>query len=305
MGKILDGLRIAQGEVSDLVLRSLEEPEDHRPGPDHTAEPGSLPSPPSSWTAVAEPVVPDKTAVRHVLHESAAGPWSVERVEPAPFAVRDTAPFLAPNCKDRRATEQYRIIRTKILQHPGKPKIIVVSSPMIGDGKTVTAVNLAASLARKSDEQVLLVDADLRRPTLHSRLHVSRGPGLTEVLTGACRLEEAAFRFEELPNLCVLPCGEAAGNPTELLDSTGWRTLAAKIRNSFQHVVIDSTPVESVADYDLIAAVSDGVVLVVRPARTSRTLCLRAMSKVKQKLLGVVVNGAEHSFFNQLPHEYY
>lgn len=166
----------------------------------------------------------------------------------------------------------------------------------MGDGKTVTAVNLAAALAHKSEDKVILIDADLRLSKVHERLGISKTPGLAEVLSGACTLEEAMLQVEQLPNFFILPAGHAVANPSELLDSSNWRALLARLREEFRRTVIDSPPVEAVADYDLIASNCDGVVLVVRPDHTSRPLLARALTKVKAKLIGVLINDVDDWF---------
>ncbi len=313
MGKILDGLKIAQGELPERVLRSLDELEDGSSGPNFPLQSASPLYPSGDHVAVAETGMSDMPAEHAVpmpvrISEGSTGaPWPSIHTERLSLRVCNSAPLLSLNSEDQRAAEQYRIARTKILQHPSQPSVIVVSSPSIGDGKTVSAVNLAAALAMKSDEQILLMDADLRRPTVHARLHLPKAPGLAEVLAGTCRFQDAVVRIEQFPNLYVLTCGEPLGNAAELLDSPAWRALADSVRRLFRRVVVDSPPIEAVADYDLIAPVCDGVVLVVRPNHTNRTLCQRAVEKVRQKMIGVLLNGVDDWFLwkHYSPHYYY
>jgi capsular exopolysaccharide synthesis family protein len=190
-----------------------------------------------------------------------------------------------------RPSEQYRILRTKIVQHPNQPHFILVSSPASGDGKSITATNAAAALSLKSDARVLLVDADFRKPAIHTQLGLPEAPGLAEVLKGASRLEDALVRTQEFPNLFVISAGVSPPNPVELLDSTNWQAFCAKIRSLFRYVVVDSSPVGAVADHDLIQAACDGVVLVVRPDHTNRQLYEEALKVVpRAKFLGVVLN---------------
>jgi capsular exopolysaccharide synthesis family protein len=191
----------------------------------------------------------------------------------------------------QRPSEQYRILRTKIGQHPRQPHLIVVSSPAPGDGKSVSAINIAGALSMKSEGQVLLVDADLRKSAIHVQLGLPESPGLTDVLKGTCTLEEAVVRIAEFPNLFVMSAGAPAGNPVELLDSAQWPGLCARLRGLFRYVVLDSPPAGAVADYDLIQAVCDGVILVVRPDHTNRMLCKKSLETVpKAKFLGVLLN---------------
>jgi len=194
-----------------------------------------------------------------------------------------------------RPSEQYRILRTKIVQHPNQPHFILVSSPASSDGKSITATNAAAALSLKSDARVLLVDADFRKPAIHTQLGLPEAPGLAEVLKGASRVEDALVRTQEFPNLFVISAGVPPPNPVELLDSTNWQAFCAKIRSLFRYVVVDSSPVGAVADHDLIQAACDGVVLVVRPDHTNRHLYEKALQIVpRSKFLGAVLNCVPH-----------
>jgi capsular exopolysaccharide synthesis family protein len=196
-----------------------------------------------------------------------------------------------------QAAEQYRMIRTKILHHPLQPRAIVVTSPTSGDGKTVTAINLAAVLALKKDTRVLLVDADLRRRDVHRVLGIPEKPGLADVLSGAMPLEESIVRLEQFPNLWVLPAGSGNRNPAELLESRRWREVIGDCRQRFTHVVIDATPIAAVTDFELIQLACDGVVLVVRPDHTNRGACHKALEAVvKEKMIGTVLNCVEEWF---------
>lgn len=205
-----------------------------------------------------------------------------------------------------RAAEQYRILRTKILLSPRPLRLLCVSSPQVGDGKSVTALNLAGALALKLGQSVLLVDGDFRRASLAGMLGLPASPGLANVLAGECHWSEAVGRLDRVSNLYFLPAGRRSEHPAELYDSAAWPALCAELRKHFRSVIIDSPPVGLVADYDLIEAVSDGVVLVVRPDHTRRDLCLQALQAVPaEKLVGVVINMAPNWFlFRRSGHGY-
>ena len=177
------------------------------------------------------------------------------------------------------------------MQHARQPHLIVVSSPAPRDGKSVTAVNAAGALSLKSEGQVLLVDADLRKSAIHGLLGLPESPGLAEVLKGTATLEEAMVHASDFPNLFVLPAGGAVDNPVELLDSAAWRELCVQFRERFRFVILDSPPVGAVADYELLQAMCDGVILVIRPDHTDRRLCQKALENIpKARLLGVLLN---------------
>jgi receptor protein-tyrosine kinase len=198
------------------------------------------------------------------------------------------------------AAEQYRLFRTRILQHPQKPRMIVVSSAGPGDGKSITAINLAGVLALKGDTQVVLIDGDFRRSSISSLLGLPEGPGLADVLEGTCDLSDALIQTEEYPNLCVIPAGTSKLNPVELLDSARWPAVCVQLRGLFQYLILDSPPVAAVADYDLLSAPSDGVVVVVRPDHSNREHCLKVLDGIpKDKYLGVVLNCVPNWFLGK------
>jgi protein-tyrosine kinase len=175
--------------------------------------------------------------------------------------------------------------------------MIVVSSAGRGDGKTVTAINLAGSFSLKGEGAVLLVDADFRHSSMRKQLGLPAAPGLAEVLEGKSTLEEGLTRAEQLPTLYILPASDPSANPGELLDSAQWREVGHRLRQSFQYIVVDSPPVTAVADYELIQSVCDGTLLVLRPDHTRRGLAAEALKAIpKDKLLGVVMNSVPKWF---------
>jgi len=204
------------------------------------------------------------------------------------------------------ANEQYRIVRTRLIHHAKQPRVIVVSSAGSGDGKTITAVNLAGALSLKTESNVLLVDGDFRRSSIHSLLGLPKDPGVADVLRGACSLEEALVHTEQLPNLYVLAAGESKGNPAELLDSSQWPALCTRLRQMFRYVILDSPPIAGVADYDLIQAVCDGVVVVLRPDHTNRQQFKAALGLIPaDKLIGAVLNCVPDWFLRRYGSPYY
>lgn len=203
--------------------------------------------------------------------------------------------LLAEDC-DTYANEQYRITRTHLLRALGRPFRLAVSSPGAGDGKTVTAIHLAAALALKDDERTLLIDADMRHASVHERLGLVASPGLAEVLRGEARLEAALIRLRTPETLFVLPAGTPTGNPTDLLDSPAWAELLSRCRSQFAHLIVDTPPAGVLVDCEVIAAHCDGVLMVVRPNRTNRNLCQAALERLREKVTGVLINEAEDWF---------
>ncbi|MFQ5668423.1 MAG: polysaccharide biosynthesis tyrosine autokinase, partial [Candidatus Binatia bacterium] len=202
-------------------------------------------------------------------------------------------------------SEAYRSIRTNLLfSSPGSPpRTILVTSSQAEEGKTVTAVNLAVSLAL-SGARVLIVDADLRKPGCHSRLQVVREPGLSTVLTGQCDLPAALVVSPLFSNgngkghrtigtMCVLPAGPFPPNPAELLGSGVMTGLLETLKEQFEFVLIDSPPVLPVTDSVVMAAKTDAVLLVVKEGEWGRDVIGKALAQldaVRARVLGTVLN---------------
>ncbi len=300
MSKIFEAMKRAEEEMTDLVMPPMEEIpeiEDAAPAPPITVRA----RPP---VAVAEPV-----AIREEEHLAAPAKLAPSQysdvVRTLSLQISSTAPVLPFDNGHSRAAEQYRMARTRILQHPAQPRLLTVSSAGSGDGKTITAINLAGALALKSDANVLLVDADLRRSSMSSLLGLPQEPGLADVLSGAATLDEALIRVEQFPNLYLMPCGNVGVNPGELLDSPRWTAFCTAVRRQFKFAVFDTPPIGSVADYELIQVATDGVLLVMRPDHTSRKLCFQAINAVpRQRLIGVVMNCVPEWFLSK-HHDYY
>lgn len=254
----------------------------------------------SDLLSEAKAIFRDTVAVRPTVPESNG--TSVHEIQSRVLPVRVSAdaplmPFTPDEDSHARAGEQYRIIRTKIVQHPRSPRVMAISSVDPGDGKTVTSINVAASLALKNETSVLLVDCDLRRGHIADLVGFPDSPGLTDVLTGSASPDQAIVRAQQFPNLHILPGGTRLANPTELLDSPQWRTLCQQFRKQFDYVILDTPPIGSLADYDLIQAAADGILLVARPDYTNRTRCLNALRNIPaDRLIGVILNCVEDWF---------
>jgi|SRR5579871_599439 len=281
MSKIFEALQKTEGEMAKLALPAVA----GATNPDLDAQPPS-----GATSQVAEALFTSDQPPEEVADPEASS-FRADELRTLPVRIRADAPILPFQPGNSREGEQYRIARTKILQHPDRPRLMVVSSVGSGDGKTVSAINLAGALALKSDTQVMLVDADLRRSNVAALLGLPELPGLAEYLSGQASLDDIIIRVEQFPNLCVVPAGRASANPAELLDSPQWATTCSEFRQRSTFVIFDAPPMDAVTDYDLIAAQCDGLVMVVRPDRTNRKLCLTALANVpKEKLIGVLLN---------------
>lgn len=194
-----------------------------------------------------------------------------------------------------RRTEAYRQVRTNLefTSAEGAPRSIVVTSAAPGEGKTTLAANLAV-ISSHAGKQVVLVDADLRRPTIADVFQVASSPGLTDVLSGKASLE-AVLQPLDGERITILPSGTLPRYPSELLGSTAMLELIRELESRFDIVIIDSAPVMPVTDALVIGVNVGGVVLVTRLAVTTRSALrstLRSLKNVNARVLGVVANGA-------------
>ena len=186
--------------------------------------------------------------------------------------------------------EAYRIIRSRVALHRRQPKVLLVTSAGRGDGRSLTAVNLAGTLALGGDP-VLLLDGDLSRASVHQLLGVDAEPGLAGVLDGSHTLQQACRRMEGNPALFILTAGHVLPGTGDQLQTQHWPALAASVRATFHHVVIDAPPVGASAEYEWLENVSDGILFVVRQGHTGRTGCMEALARIPAgQLLGMVWN---------------
>ncbi len=199
--------------------------------------------------------------------------------------------LLAPNTFE---AEQYRGLRA-LLEQKRKAEslaVIAVSSPSAGDGKTLTSINLAGTLAQAPEARILLVDCDLRRPSVEAHLGLSGGaPGLVEaILDSDLRLDEVVRHLPRF-NLWVLPAGRCQGSPYEVLKSARLGDLLQEARQRFDYVLIDTPPMVPVPDLRVIAKLVDGVLLVVAAHKTPRRLLEEALYvSDPSKVVGLIFN---------------
>lgn len=192
--------------------------------------------------------------------------------------------------------EQYRSLRHTVEQlHKTRDlRVVAVSSPGVGDGKSVTAINLAGALAQAPDVRVLLVDADLRRPSVASLLALggSDGPGLVNAILDPNVTLEQVARPRPPFNLSVIPAGQTPPSPYEVLKSPRLGELLEEARRSYDYIVVDAPPLCPVQDCRVIAHWVDGFLLVVSAHHTPRRLLGEALNVVERgKILGLIFNG--------------
>ena len=193
--------------------------------------------------------------------------------------------------------ESYRALRTSLLLTSlgAPPKVILVTSALPQEGKTTTSLNCGIVLAQKGS-RVLLIDADLRRPSIHKALGMGPRTGLSNVLTGGATVQQATVRSTVLPTLFVLPAGTPPPNPAELLASANMGDILTQLREQYDHIVIDTPPALSVTDAVIMSTRADAVVLVIRSGQTTKQALRRArdiLARVNAKVAGVLLNAAD------------
>jgi capsular exopolysaccharide synthesis family protein len=192
------------------------------------------------------------------------------------------------------ATEQYKLLRTNLdftLPEGEKCPIIGVTSANRGEGKSTTAVNLSYVLAEKGS-RVLLIDGDLRIPSIAKKMEIESSPGLTDLLMGK-GASMAEFQSAVLKNWFILPSGNIPPNPSELLGSRRMETVLNELREAFDYIIIDLPPVNIVSDALSISNLITGMIVVVRESYTEKKeleRCFRQLKLSNVNILGCVMN---------------
>jgi len=195
-----------------------------------------------------------------------------------------------------RTAEAFRAVRTAICFNTfgGAHRVIQVTSPAAGDGKSTMALNLAISLA-KSGKKTILVEADFRRPRVHKLTGVDNSSGFADVLRGDIELNDAIYDTA-IADFFVLPCGKRPKDPAELLIKPEFEQVLQVLRDRYEYVIIDSPPVLAVTDPCAIAARVDGVLVCMRLSRHTRELGRRTFEQLRDvgaTITGVVINGVD------------
>ena len=266
-----------------------------RPAAPRTARSGRAEIPASPALSPAE------RADAEALHGTPAGRSGAHDAMPRLMAQLDPllAAALAPTSL---AAEQYRSLRTRIKRsESGRAlRTIAITSPNKGDGKSLTSANLALTMAQEFQQRVLLVDCDLRRPSVHQLFGLAEAPGLGDVLMNAAELEQALVLLPE-HHLTVLPAGLPPSNPAELIGSSAMRRVLDTLRTRFDRILIDVPPVAPLADLHILAPMVDALLMIVRAGVTPKPAIERALAGLDpNKILGLVLNesGGQSDAYN-------
>ncbi|MCP8967845.1 CpsD/CapB family tyrosine-protein kinase [Ectobacillus sp. SYSU M60031] len=211
-------------------------------------------------------------------------------------AVQGERQLIAQTAPKSPVTEQYRNIRTNIqfAAVGASLRSVVVTSANPAEGKTTTTANLAVVFAQQG-QRVLLVDADLRKPALHTVLKEKNLQGLTSVLAGQKTLQ-ACIRKTAADNLSFLPSGPVPPNPAEMLGSPKMKDILQELQEKFDLIIFDTPPALAVTDAQVLANICDGSILVVRSGQTDRESAQKAtalLQSTSARLLGGILNDQE------------
>lgn len=192
--------------------------------------------------------------------------------------------------------EAYRSLRSNIeySSFDDEYRVIVVTSSVPGEGKSTTAGNLAIALAQ-SGNKVLLVDCDMRKPSIHKKFKISNAAGTAELLLRKKSFEEVVNDYNE--NLTIITAGKIPPNPSEMLASRAMTAFIKEMKNEFKYIILDTPPLQAVTDAQVLSTKADGVLLVVRAGSTKKELVSNSVdliNKVHGKVIGTVLNGVEN-----------
>lgn len=207
------------------------------------------------------------------------------------------AGFIVEDKPKSVAAEAYRTLRTNIQysSFDKEIKTIVVTSAEMAEGKSTVAGNIAISFAQ-GEKKVILIDCDLRKPSVHKNFKVSNLVGLSEVLIGKATIEEAVCKHNN--NFHFLTSGKIPPNPSEMLASSSMTKLIEKLKEEYDIIILDTAPLKAVTDAQILSTKVDGTILVVRAARTKRDTVIDArnlLDKVGANILGTVLHAVENT----------
>jgi capsular exopolysaccharide synthesis family protein len=195
------------------------------------------------------------------------------------------------------AAEAFRLLTVR-LRHLRRDRIlkkVLVTSTIPQEGKSMVAGNLACTLALKTHQKILLLEGDLRRPSLSKMFGLGKNPGLCEWLEGECSLESSIYHLEN-PDIWVLPAGSAPSNALELLQSGRLSALMDRLTTWFDWIIIDSPPVLPLADTSVWMRLADGILLTTRQGSTGKQQLLRGLEAIEpKKLIGALVNSSNNA----------
>lgn len=248
----------------------------------------------------ANPGLQQAVAVPPAIIEES--PSFLDSVPTIPLMVSPDDRLVAYTEKESAAAEAFRLlaVRLRHVRRDRQLKKVLVTSTLPEEGKSLVSANLACTIAAGNTQRVLLLEADVRRPSLTQSFQLSHRPGLCQWLKGAISLEESIYRLSDL-GIWIVPAGKLAGDLLELTQSQRLALAVEKLQSWFDWIIIDTPPVLPLADTSIVAKLADGIILVTRRGVTEKKQMLRGIEALDQsKLLGAVINSSRKSH-----HDYY
>ncbi len=219
------------------------------------------------------------------------------------FLADDGSALLSNKKLSFAATEAYKLLRTNLLftlPDENKCRIVGITSSIRGEGKSTTAVNLSYALAEMG-KKVLIMDGDLRLPSVAKKLSINGTPGISNIIAGDSNVIEAVRKMEQNENWYVLPAGDIPPNPTEMLGSAQMKRLIDELAQNYDFIIVDLPPVNLVSDALVISPCLDGIVVVVREGYSERRElknCMKQLELSGTNVLGVVMNATNRALNN-------
>jgi capsular exopolysaccharide synthesis family protein len=274
-------LRIAETELPAAVVQPQTPPAAESKAPEIPIPAIRIPQPAFGEPGLVDAGVPPRTNV-------------FEQFESLPVVMPPSSKLVSVTEKDGLAAEKFRFIAVKLrqLQQSRLLKKLLITSTIPEEGKTMVSANLACTLARRKQQKTLLLEGDLRRPTLARQFGMGRVPGLSEYLQGEADVTKSIYRLDAL-GLWILPAGRAPQNPLELMQAGKLSPLMDQLTTWFDWILIDSPPVLPLADTSIWAKVADGILLVARPGKTEKHHLQEGVEALDHsKLLGALINSS-------------
>jgi capsular exopolysaccharide synthesis family protein len=300
MSHIFDALQRAETERSGVELDTFDLPTELLQIAESAAK---------AHAAVAE--TPDTESelheeARRLVQELADPSRPLDQFESLPVRLPADSRLVSVVGKDSLAAEKFRFlaVRLRHLQQRRTLKQLLITSTIPEEGKSMVAANLACTLASRRQQKILLLEGDLRRPTMQAQFGLGKVPGLSEYLEGIADAIIPVYRLEAL-GIWVMPAGSAPENPLELMQCGRLSPLMEKLKAWFDWIVIDSPPVLPLADTSVWTRLADGILLVTRQGKTDREQLKRGLEAIEpSKLLGALLNSSSNAAHNDYYQRY-
>jgi capsular exopolysaccharide synthesis family protein len=306
MSHIFDALQRAETERSGVELDAFDVPTELLQIAESAVNARGAASAPARAIADAEISAQD---VKNLVAELATPATALPQFESLPVSLMPYSKLVSVVEKDGLAAEKFRFlaVRLRHLQQRRPLKQLLITSTIPEEGKSMVAANLACTLASRRQQKTLLIDGDLRRPTLQRQFGLGKIPGLSEYLQGVVTSTLPVYRLEAL-GIWIMPAGTAPDNPLELMQCGRLSPLMERLATWFDWIVIDSPPILPLADTSVWSRLADGILLVTRQGKTDKQQLKRGLEAIEpSKLLGALLNSsssaAHNDYYQRYGHE--